>query len=392
MKLLITHDAKYEVTPDGKVWTVNSANYDFWKRYLSKFSEVYVLARVSKVCKQKINSTEASGTKVSFVGFPSFKGPLNYLLYHFYFQKKLKETIILNRDAVFIIRSPSIFNVTKFLPDNEVFGVEVVGDPREVFIQTKVYDLLSLFFRYLFTNRQKKICMKAHAVSYVTKNQLQQFYPTNRNAFSISYSSVEIPSQEITVSKTIKKKKIQHIVAVGSLERLYKSPDIFIKALEICHKEGLNFKATWIGTGKYLKSLIEDTERLGLKNKIEFIGALPGNAEVIKYLYKTDLFVLPSRTEGLPRALIEAMAIGMPCIGTNVGGIPELLEVDEMISPENPLALANKIMSILDDVMLQREMSTRNFKKAKEFSSEKLSKKRNDFYSYLIDLKEKMKK
>ena len=63
-----------------------------------------------------------------------------------------------------------------------------------------------------------------------------------------------------------------------------------------------------------------------LRDRVRFRGQLTTPVDVRAELDRADLFVLPSRQEGLPRAMIEAMARALPCIGSSVGGIPELLQ------------------------------------------------------------------
>jgi glycosyltransferase involved in cell wall biosynthesis len=73
--------------------------------------------------------------------------------------------------------------------------------------------------------------------------------------------------------------------------------------------------------------------------------------EAAKYFAAFDLFVLSSRTEGLPMVMLEAMAAGIPIVATNVGGIPDLLSPKEgwLVAPENPQALAAAIRATLHD-------------------------------------------
>ena len=65
---------------------------------------------------------------------------------------------------------------------------------------------------------------------------------------------------------------------------------------------------------------------------------------VTEQLDAADVFVLPSRQEGLPRAMIEAMARSLPCVGSDVGGISELIP-DWVVPPNDPQALALKFSS-----------------------------------------------
>jgi glycosyltransferase involved in cell wall biosynthesis len=98
-----------------------------------------------------------------------------------------------------------------------------------------------------------------------------------------------------------------------------------------------------------------------------------------------DLFVLPSRTEGLPRAMIEAMARGLPCIGSSVGGIPELLDVDELVAPGDVHGLAAKIQEILRDPHRMETMSRRNRAASMQFRDSVLAERRRRFYMHVRD-------
>ena len=81
--------------------------------------------------------------------------------------------------------------------------------------------------------------------------------------------------------------------------------------------------------------------------------------------------------------MIEAMARGLPCIGTAVGGIPELLEREDMVPLNNAAALAQKIREVLTDRNRMERMSKRNLVKAMEFREETLQERRIKFYKYI---------
>ena len=82
-----------------------------------------------------------------------------------------------------------------------------------------------------------------------------------------------------------------------------------------------------VGDGKRRPDLEALAAQLNCRERIVFAGQLPSTA-IIGELDRADLFVLPSRQEGLPRAMIEAMARALPCIGSDVAGFPELLPLE----------------------------------------------------------------
>ncbi len=82
-------------------------------------------------------------------------------------------------------------------------------------------------------------------------------------------------------------------------------------------------------------------------------------------LDSADLFVSPSRQEGVPRAMIEAMARGLPCIGSSVGGTPETLPQEFLVPPNDRPRLAAEIMRVAANPNLMEAMSAQNLSRAK---------------------------
>ncbi|MBI2063486.1 MAG: glycosyltransferase family 4 protein, partial [Candidatus Yanofskybacteria bacterium] len=130
-----------------------------------------------------------------------------------------------------------------------------------------------------------------------------------------------------------------------------------------------NSKLLLVGDGSEKENLKLKIENLKLGDSVIFAGSV-GHYELPKYLRISDVFVRPSRSEGLGSAFLEAMAASLPVIGTKVGGIPDFLKnketglFAEVDSPEN---LAEKINLLLTDKEL-RENIIRN---AKEMAVQK---------------------
>jgi len=130
-------------------------------------------------------------------------------------------------------------------------------------------------------------------------------------------------------------------------------------------------------------------ERLSLSHRVDFLGNISRREEIFEKLDQSDLFVLPSRQEGLPRAMIEAMARGLPCIGSQVGGIPELLPPEYLVPPDDEHALANKIIEVIHDPERMARMSARNRELSGKYCSDVLTKRRVEFYTWIKDATEK---
>ncbi len=147
--------------------------------------------------------------------------------------------------------------------------------------------------------------------------------------------------------------------------------DILIRALEVLNYklQTTNYKLLIIGEGEQKNELIVLARELNILDDIIFAGAIT-HGNLPKYLKISDVFVRPSRSEGLGNAFLEAMAAGVPIIGTKVGGIPDFLKDGEtgfFCKVEDPGDLARKINLLLSD----KELTTKITKNAQLVVSEK---------------------
>ena len=95
------------------------------------------------------------------------------------------------------------------------------------------------------------------------------------------------------------------------------------------------------------------------------------------------MFVLPSRTEGLPCALVETVARGLPCIGSDIGGIPELLGRKALVPVNNSDLLEGNIHSFLNSPELADAQAQRNLDETHSYALERVEARRKEFYNYL---------
>ncbi|MBC7690633.1 MAG: glycosyltransferase family 4 protein [Methylotenera sp.] len=385
MRLIVTSEYRFIRSSDGLIWTDMAFPYSYWQRYLGVFQSVAVAARVRFSEEVRSDWLRVDGEGVSVLGLPDYVGPLGYLKARSKIHHLLSSALNAPVATILSIPSPIALIAEKILgKNNQSYGVEVMGDPWEVLSGSGVKHPLRIYFRHSLTRSMKRQVLQACAASFVTTESLQKRYHTNTHAVSVGVSNIDLmPGHRVNAPRTFSQMERIQMISVGSLEQLYKAPDIVLKAVAHCTLTGLDLHLTWIGSGKYLSEMIQLSQELGIQDRVSFRGQLASGDQVREKLDASDLFILASRTEGLPRALIEAMARGLPCIGSRAGGIPELLEDSDLFDCDDPRQLAEKISEVCSNSALLGEMSRRNLEKSAEFTTFNLLSKRLEFLNHL---------
>lgn len=133
-----------------------------------------------------------------------------------------------------------------------------------------------------------------------------------------------------------------------------KGQDVLLHALAQTRNRGIRFRLDIIGGGPLLEDLKALAQQLEIADLVHFHGAQP-EAMVKRMHAEAHVFVLPSRSEGLPVACMEALALCSPTIATRITGIPELIEDGVsglLVESEDPIGLADAISRIHDDPAL----------------------------------------
>jgi len=182
-----------------------------------------------------------------------------------------------------------------------------------------------------------------------------------------------------------KANKYYDIIFVGRLEK-QKGVDVLLKANQILkEKYHRKLRVAIVGDGSLRNYLKKLSIQYDIDESINFLGV---RKDVLEFMRKASIFVLPSRWEGFGLVLLEAMSVGVPVIATKVGGIPEIIEDSKdgiLVEPENPTELANTILKLLDDEKLRDRLSRNAFQKVKmEYSIEKYAKTMLEFYRDLL--------
>lgn len=174
------------------------------------------------------------------------------------------------------------------------------------------------------------------------------------------------------------------ILYVGRLME-EKGLDVLLRAYSIVEDKMPDTNLIIVGKGHLQASLEDQASKLGLENVI-FTGFISDS--LLKQAYAaSDLFVLPSYAEIQPLVLLEALAMGLPAIGTNVGGVPEMIIEGQngyVLEPGDHEGLAERTIRILNDDKLREEFSRNSLRMARSHDIDKSADKLERLYSKLV--------
>lgn len=401
MRLVVTCECRFSVASDGSVWTKVAYDYPFFERYLAAFDSVRIVARAAADSSITESYKAVTGPAVEFWPLPFYLGPQQFLLRRREIRKSLLTAVEPGDALLCRVGSPLADELLpSFWKKGRPYGLEVVGDPHEALGPHTIRHPLRPLFRTLATRSLRRQCTKAIAVAYVTREQIQKRYPcpahsvgvsdvgpldfrSKPKVFTTSYSSVFCEdTQFVDRARFYHDRDCPRILFVGSLAQRYKGADVLIKAVK--HLLPVLAPAVaLVGDGKHRAELETLSRKLNVTDHVTFLGELASGQPIRDQMDRATLFVMPSRTEGLPRAMIEAMTRALPCIGTRVGGIPELLADEDLVNPDDVAGLAAKIKEVCTDPERLSRMSARNLKRVQEYRPEALGKLRNEFYRFL---------
>jgi glycosyltransferase involved in cell wall biosynthesis len=392
MKLLVALEQRFRKSSQGGYYANGIFNYPFFCRYLAVFDEVLVFARVCRGDEVEPEHYRADGPGVQFIEVPYFIGPIEYIKK--YRQIKAVTASAVRQAEAFILRIPGTMGslVSKQLRKRNIpYGVEVVGDPWDALATCGGRGVLRPFLRAHGYWTMRRQCAGAAVAAYVTERSLQKRYPPG--GWSTSYSSVELAGEHLLdeggLSRRLELMKEPfagtrpfRVCHVGSMDAMYKAQDTLIEAAALCRGRGVAVEVLFAGDGRYRAVFEQKARELRVTDSVRFLGNL-SPVQVRDMLDGVDVFVLPSLTEGLPRVLIEAMARGLPCLASRVGGNGELLHEEFLFAVRDSEWLARAMKRLLSDYEQMCRAAEINLSKAAEYRADRLLLKRNECYQKL---------
>lgn len=402
--LIVVTEQHFLVAGSGEVFVVGSEDRAFFSRYLGAFDEVIVMSRASRAgstpasisapipANAKLVTDAKEGQKIRFEALSDFRGVSGTLRGAARLLIEAGRVADRYPGALFMLRPPGITSLLVSIvlrKKGRAYAAELVTDAEEnIGVRAFGSRLVGALSGPIIA-LERALVREAIAVSYVTERHLQARSPAKRRDLEFFAPDGDLePSLFDEAAETIARIEASEdelsapsLFLTGRMDRPFKGVDVALRALKILRDGGLDARLTIAGGGALLGEYRALAAELGLGPAARFLGEESDRSRLMSELRAADLFILPTRREGLPRALLEAMALGLPAVATRVAGIPELLEESALIDPEDAEALAEKVRIFASSRALRLEASRRNQARARDFEASKLRALREAFYA-----------
>jgi glycosyltransferase involved in cell wall biosynthesis len=324
--------------------------------------------------------------------------------------KGMGEGFFINRiktTEIFILRTflysiKSLFLIKKINPDIihvqgcSIYGARGIIAVLAKLILKKSYVLWCQGSEVYLAGKLKRIASKlllrnADAIIAVTrdmKNEIQRFHKFHVFVVpcGIDLSRFRNISKENLSNKQLKIRDNEKlIIFVGRLHPI-KGVKYLVEAMNIIIQK-TPAKLLIVGDGEERKNLEKQVVELHLEEFVTFVGKVQ-NSEVPNLMNASDIFVLPSLSEGLPTTILEAMAAGLPIITTNVRGLPEIVKDNEngfIIEPKNPKQIAEKVLLLLENQELRGRISRNNKEKINMYDFDSITCEMEKIYKLALE-------
>lgn len=235
-------------------------------------------------------------------------------------------------------------------------------------IATKESDKRSRILAKIF---YKYFSVKPVALSETIQNTIVDEYKINKQNIPIIYNGINLekcqPKKEYLFDEKIK------ILHIGRFSE-QKNHLVLLKAFKIINSKYSNSILELIGEGELKERIEAYVKENHLEESVKFLGL---QSNVYSFFNEADIFTLPSKYEGIPMTLIEAMGTGLPIVTTDVGGIPDMLKNNEsaLITKVNIEEIVKAFEKLVLDEKLRERLGKQALKESIKFSSREMAKK-----------------
>lgn len=371
MKLFVATDVRVALY-DGKIYA-REKYATILRRYFESFGSIVLCTRFENTTEITKDTCEITEYIDSIVEIPSLAPVL--------LNKCNKKFMTAMQDCDLVIaRCPSI--VAYRAADcarklKKPYLAETMGDPWDGYWNHGLVGKSIAPYMFL---KMKRVAHHADYALYVTREFLQKRYPCPRPSVAASNVRISTPQPEVLQKRLgkIAEMSKNHIkmMTTADISTWHKGQQFMIAAIPKLKKLGIDVEYLLVGEGDdtYLRGVVK---KYNVSENVKFIGKLP-LAEVLEIIDTVDIYIQPSLQEGLPRAVIEAMSRGCPCIGARTAGIPELLDDSCIVERSSVDSIVKTVKMMLDKGL--ESYARQNFEASKEYSEDVLDARRMKYF------------
>ena len=386
---IFTFDAPMYCDVNG-VYCNTTVTNEMLERFFIVVDKLFLLMRTDHLTvsykEQNLRKLDLED-KIEVVELPNPNTPINYICNRSY--KNIIRKYVEKADLIFL-RIPSIYSniaANECIRIGKPYFAEVGGCAWDSYYNHGVLGKMMAPIVYF---AQKRTVKNASFASYVTQKWLQNRYPTNGKSTVASNvylnyfdeNNIEKRLQRYATTNPIRYK----IGTIASVDVRYKGQEYIVRAIAKLKKENILLEYDLVGAGDP-SFIIGLAKKLNVVELVHVRGIML-HEDIWDWLDSIDIYAQPSKQEGLPRAVIEAMNRGCLAIGSDVAGIPELLE-DDMIFKSCDVNGICRVLKLLIHEKNHTRRIWRNYNLTKNFNVKLLENRRasifNEYKQHMIN-------
>lgn len=365
------------------VYTIPSFGDHFWKKYLCVYSHIHIIGEPLKGYLNKEKLVKINMDRISLDILPPSNSPQDWkndAVIKRFLKKEIKKSssIIIkpaSRKGIMAIKIAERFQ--------KPYLIEITGDLYTA-LKNQTNPLKRFYAPIIYRQILAAIKNCKFGV-YVTDYYLQKAYPITGKTCGASDAVIKsldnrVYEQRISRIKQMHNRSKIQIGLVGFYHDSNKGIDTAIEALAKLKDDCVYINVLGNGSEQDRQKWYVYADKVGLKReKLVFPEPIVGIDNMFEWYDSMDIVILPSRSEGLPRTIVEAMSRACPCITSNVCGLSELCESVWQHKAGDATRLCNLITEMLRDQNKMVHAASYNFKKSEHYLEEIQLKKRVDF-------------
>ncbi len=213
------------------------------------------------------------------------------------------------------------------------------------------------------------------ALSHKVQQSICEFYGLPEKKVPIIFNGIDLSRCRI---KEEYASEIRNLLHIGRFNE-QKNHDCLLRSFQLILKKHPDCTLTLLGDGELTDSVKALAKELGIEDQVKFMGA---QSDVYPFLQEADAFLLPSRYEGMPMTVIEAMGTGLPIAAAAVGGLSDMLDQRGRLvkAPVTPESFAQAVEELMEDPDRARNLGISALRGSHAYSAEYMAMKYCDVY------------